>query len=104
MNYLILRKARGREFRVYPESQKAEGEILYTGHKNGLADSLLIDLIDIKTGRERGKCVILKYDENVYIDANSSNMLKTVLESWDSALAVLEKKSGKFRKVTITLV
>ena len=49
MNYLVLRKWRNYEWRLYPDDSKFEGQVIYRGHKMGVDNNLLLEILDIKT-------------------------------------------------------
>jgi hypothetical protein len=102
--YLSTKKLKNREFRVYPENAKIEGQVIYSGHKMGIDDKILPQIINIKIASEKNTYRLFRYDDDKWIDAHSTNLLPKLLESWDSILNTLESKCGKFKKVTITLV
>jgi hypothetical protein len=108
MNYLVLRKWRNYEWRLYPDDSKFEGQVIYRGHKMGVDNNLLLEIIEIKI-MNNNLFEVLKYDEGdlnnlrkrVFMKADKNNLLKVLLDSWDSALNKFETEVGKSKKIVI---
>ena len=115
MNYIILKNIGFNQYRVYVESVEYEGDILYKGHKFGVNEKLISQIIDYRNVGNTNRILVLKYDKVV---ENKVNILdkttwqtgtldsfdKMIWESWLSLLTALESKNGKFRKILITRV
>lgn len=109
MNYLVLRKWRNYEWRLYSDNSKFEGQIIYKGHKMGLDNNLLLEVIETKI-MNNNSFELLKYDEGdlkvsskrTWIKTDRDKLLKTLMESWKSALNKLEIEDVKCKKIIIT--
>lgn len=109
MNYLVLRKWRNYEWRLYPENSKFEGQVIYKGHKMGVDNNLLLEVIETKI-MNNNSFELLKYDEGdlkvsskrTWIKTDRDKLLKKLMESWESALNKLEIEDMKFKKIIVT--
>lgn len=111
MGYLVLKKWRNYEWRLYPENSDIEGEIIYKGHKFGLENSILSEILEIKV-INKNNFEILKYDESdtsnflkkKWIKTNKDNFMKDIFHSWNTALAKLGSENQNFKKIIITKI
>jgi hypothetical protein len=109
MNYLVLRKWRNYEWRLYPDDSKFEGQVIYRGHKMGVDNNLLLEILDIKMVNNN-LFEILKYDEGdlnnlrkkVFIKTDKNDLVKTLLESWNSALNKFENQNSNSKRIIVT--
>jgi hypothetical protein len=111
MKYLVLKKWRNFEWRLYPENSICEGQVIYKGHKMGIDSNLLLETIDLKVNNAN-TFEILNYNEGVlhenrkkvWIKTDKNKLVKTLNDSWNSALEKLESENGKLKKIIITKI
>ena len=109
MNYLVLKKWRNYEWRLYPENSEVVGDIIYKGHKLGIEDKVLLEILDTKK-INNNSLDILNYEESDITDILKKNWIrsekgelsKKIFESWNSALNKLSVQNEKIKKVIVT--
>ena len=106
MNFITIKKDVRFEYRLYPETQEViEGQVLYRGHKLGVDQKLLSNILLFKSERNTNNMYIYDYtSENRWFKCNSSDVLLAINKSYETLQTKAEHQFGKFRKVIITRV
>ena len=114
MNYIISKSGGRSEYRIYKDGDDFEGYPIYNGHKLGVENNLLAEVLDYRIDRGTGKIHFLKYDKVVtepnHLDlkmweiGRGESMQKNLLDSWISLNQVMREKLGEYRKIIITKV
>lgn len=112
MSYLVSKIDSKHQFRVYLDGVDTEGDILYKGHKMGITDDILSQIIDYRIERISDKVFFLKYNlVDIDIDRTNINqwssgrvdtMRDDLYESWLSLNIKLKSLYGNYRKVIVT--
>ena len=115
MNYIVSKSDARFEYRVYIDNDdNKEGRVIYKGHKLGIDENILLEVIDYRIEKSTGNLFFLKYDQiNENIDFKNKNIWNTgrvdsinlnLLESWDSLIRKLKIDNGDYRKIIITKI
>ena len=106
LNFITIKKDTRFEYRFYLEGeQNIDGKIIYRGHKLGVNESLLSNLLDYKLERTTNRIYLKDYEfEDQWFVSNNSNSIRVLQQSYESLQSKAEKEFGKFRKIVITRV
>lgn len=105
LNFITTKKNPKNEFRFYLDTQDYEGRVIYKGHKLGIDQSLLSQILDYRMERSTNKIYLMDYEtEDNWFSGSNSNLNSILEQSYDSLQRKAEKKFGKFRKILITVV
>jgi hypothetical protein len=106
LNFITTKKDQRFEYRYYIESsENIEGVVIYKGHKLGLNDDILANILDYRIERMGNKIYLLDYNSNGNWFSTTITDTKTVLDkSYESLQQKAENRFGKFRKIVVTRV
>ena len=106
LNFITIKKDPRFEYRFYLEGEEnVDGKIIYRGHKLGVDESLLLNLLDYKVERTTNKIYLKDYQfEDQWFAGNNSNSIRVIQKSYESLQNKAEQQFGKFRKIVITRV
>jgi len=106
LNYIITKKEPRFEWRLYVEpTDNIEGRVVYKGHKLGVGYDLLSNMIEYKQEKTTNRIYLMDYEnEGRWFITNSSKLIESLSESYDTLQRFAQEKFGKFRKVVITVV
>jgi hypothetical protein len=106
LNFITIKKDARFEYRLYTETQEQiEGQILYKGHKLGVDQALLSNILMFKSERNSNNYYIYDYlSDDMWFKCNSSDVLLAINKSYETLQSKAENQFGKFRKVIITRV
>jgi hypothetical protein len=106
LNYITTKKDQRCEYRLYTDiNQEVEGVIIYRGHKLGVNENVLSNILDYKLERTSNRIYIFDYNsEDKWFMSSTSDTLRAINQSYDSLQQRAEKLLGKFRKIIITRV
>lgn len=106
LNFIIIKKDSRFEYRLYLEdSVDVQGRVIYKGHKLGVNENILSQILEYRLERSTNKLYLLDYDSlsNWFI-TTKSNAVLGLNKSYESLQSKAEKQFGKFRKIIITMV
>ena len=106
LNFITTKKDQRFEYRLYIENVgEIEGLVLYKGHKLGVQDHILANILDYKMERMSNKIYIMDYNsDGRWFASNVSDPKNALDSSYNSLQDLAEKQFGKFRKIIITRV
>jgi hypothetical protein len=115
MNYLVTKSTTRNQYRIYIDDQTdKEGSIIYKGHKLGVEEDILGEILDIRVERSGGNFIVLNYnkvetepdhtDMKMWIIGRSESLKNKLFESYESLQNKMKSKFGEFRKIIITKV
>lgn len=114
MDYIVSKDGPRLQYRIYIDGKETDGKLVYKGHKLGVDENTLSEILDYRIERSTNKIHFLKYDKIEdspdYLDLNQwkigriDSMNIGLLESWMSLNNKMQEKFGKFRKIIITKV
>jgi hypothetical protein len=113
--YLVSKSGPKCEYRIYIDNNEpVDGHEIYKGHKLGVEDSLLYEILDFRIEKSTNKILFLKYDKiineidhkdsTLWEDGKMESISKNLLDSWISLCRSMREKFGDFRKIIITKV
>jgi len=106
LNFITIKKDPRFEYRFYLENDSSiEGKIIYKGHKLGVDEQILSNILEYKSERTTNRVYLMDYDteDRWFVSSNSNNLL-AINQSYESLQSKAEKQFGKFRKIVITRV
>lgn len=115
MSYIVSNKSSRVEYRVYTEYPEEPGlKLIYKGHKLGVDDSLLNEIINYKYEASTNRYYYIKYDVwyskynfetplNTMVDIWDRGNLdsKNLYDSWLNLLKTLKSLNGEFKNILI---
>lgn len=115
MNYFITKSSNRIEYRIYIENDSdIEGTVIYKGHKLGVDDNQLLEILDVRIERSTNKIHFLKYDKvvdlpdrldlNMWIIGRTESLNQNLQDCWITVNRIMKEKFGDFRKIIITRV
>ena len=106
LNFITIKKDTRFEYRLYTEnSENIEGKVLYKGHKLGIDESLLSQILEYKLERTTNKLYVLDYESNdTWFVTTKFQPILAMNKSYESLQSKAEKLFGKHRKIVITMV
>jgi hypothetical protein len=115
MNYFVTKSSNRIEYRIYTSDEvEVEGTTIYKGHKLGVDDNLLLEILDVKIEKSTGKIHFLKYDKvvtepdrldlNMWIVGRTESLNRNLQDCWSTLDRTIRQKFGEFKKIIITRV
>lgn len=113
--YLVSKHGPRYEYRIYIDNDEpTEGNIIYRGHKLGIDDKILQEILDYRIEKSTNKVLYLKYDkiigeinhknQDIWENGKIESLYKNLLDSWMSLSKTMRSKFGDYRKIIITKV
>jgi len=106
LNFITIKKDSKFEYRLYTENaEKIEGRILYKGHKLGVNENLLGQILEYKLERTTNKLYLFDYNsEDTWFVTTRLQPLPAINKSYESLQSKAEKVLGKHKKIVITMI
>lgn len=106
LNFITIKKDSKFEYRLYTENaEKIEGRILYKGHRLGVSENLLGQILEYKLERTTNKLYLFDYTtDDTWFVATRIQPLSAINKSYESLQSKAEKHLGKYKKIIITMV
>jgi|688.fasta_scaffold621683_1 hypothetical protein len=106
LNYITTKRDARFEWRFYIEpNDNVEGRIIYKGHKLGVGNDVLSNMIEYKQERTTNRIYLMDYEnQGRWFVTNDGGLIETLSESYDTLQRIAQEKFGKFRKVVISVV
>lgn len=104
LNFITIKKDSRFEYRLYTDTQQDfEGKIIYKGHKLGVDEKVLSNILEFKMERTSNRVYVRDYDsEDKWFVGSSYDSNLVLNQSYESLQKFAESKLGKFRKILIT--
>lgn len=114
MDYIVTKQTPRFEWRIYIDKETSEGKILYKGHKLGIEKSHMKEVLEFRNEKSSNNIYYLDYEKaingpdhkdlNIWIRGVDTNVESIAEKSWESLISMIQKKNGKFRKISLTKV
>jgi hypothetical protein len=106
LNFITIKKDSRFEYRLYTEdSELIEGKVLYKGHKLGVSENLLSQILEYKLEKTTNKLYVFDYNsQDTWFVTTRLQPILAINKSYESLQTKAEKVLGKHRKIVITMV
>lgn len=117
MSFIVTKKSSRMEYRVYTEDpQDKSMDIVYQGHKLGIIDSLLDEIVNYKYELSSGRYYYIRYDiwqskynfeipNNTMMDlwkhGNMESKSKDLFDTWLNLIQTLRTLNGDFKNIWV---
>jgi hypothetical protein len=117
MEFITTKKSSRMEYRVYTEDPKEDNlDLIYHGHKLGIIDALLDEIINYKYELSSGKYYYIRYDvwknkynfdtpNNTMMDlwkhGNMTSKSKDLFDTWLILIQTLRSLNGDFKNIWV---
>jgi len=104
LNFITTKSDKRHEWRIYTDiDTEIDGAIIYKGHKLGVTEDILLNILELKLERNSDRIHIRDYENNNnWFVGNRTNPYDALNKSYYSLQKRIEDEIGKFKKVTIT--
>ncbi len=101
MDYLVIKRDKNIEWRIYPNILDSDLPFFFKGDKRALEINQLSEFLDFKLERNSDRIHLMNYLTDQWVISNSKSLHNNLYESYQTLLKKLENKFGPIRKISI---